>query len=123
MVLRSHRSTRTNTLFPYTTLFRCHPVRGGGAKGRGPDRRRVAALRARLGERIYDELRGWVARRADGQVEQPTGEGAARRLEVIEAVVRSDEHTSELQPLMRIPYAGFCLTQTNNNMKHHTNKK
>src|SRR3546814_4542611 len=82
MMRRPPRSTRTDTLFPYTTLFR-------SCGGEGGVRRKGAR----------DRLSGWdddriAARRADG----------GRDCEV-----RSEEHTSELQSLMRISYAVFCL--------------
>src|SRR3546814_1164931 len=85
MILRPPRSTRTDTLFPYTTLFRS--CRHGGR----------AAAGGAAGERRRAGRRGCVrpARRAGG--------GAPR----------SEEHTSELQSLMRISYAVFCLKKKN----------
>src|SRR3546814_9739049 len=80
MIRRPPRSTRTDTLFPYTTLFRSR--RGAGAEGCGRAQRRP------------DRERHRGARRHD------------RR--------RSEEHTSELQSLMRISYAVFCLKKKNN---------
>src|SRR3546814_3357456 len=81
MIRRPPRSTRTDTLFPYTTRFRSAPVQGPEARHRGsaagPGRRRP---RRRPPER--------------------SGASPARR---------SEEHTSELQSLMRISYAVFCL--------------
>src|SRR3546814_8582320 len=84
MMRRPPRSTRTDTLFPYTTLFRsvaCVLLRGNGAKAfcAGGDVRRLAeACRGEPG-----------------------------------TVPRSEEHTSELQSLMRISYAVFCLKKKN----------
>src|SRR3546814_10092735 len=75
MIRRPPRSTRTDTLFPYTTLFRSPLPRAGG--------------RARAGSR-------------------GAGTGARRRAARASAS-RSEEHTSELQSLMRISYAVFCL--------------
>src|SRR3546814_2108253 len=81
MIRRPPRSTRTDTLFPYTTLFRSsQPVR-----------------RPRLDHRHADRR---VHHGDDPQRPQPDG-----RL----AILRSEEHTSELQSLMRISYAVFCL--------------
>src|SRR3546814_5952021 len=80
MIRRPPRSTRTDTLFPYTTLFRSRP---GADKGEGA--RRVLGRACRPG----------------GQ--QAGGAGTSR------AGQRSEEHTSELQSLMRISYAVFCL--------------
>src|SRR3546814_16446004 len=98
MIRRPPRSTRTDTLFPYTTLFRSR---------RAAESRRCAA---RLGNRADGRscLREPAARRScgpacDGGVpEIAAGVGAATRQ-------RSEEHTSELQSLMRISYAVFCL--------------
>src|SRR3546814_4082535 len=81
MIRRPPRSTRTDTLFPYTTLFRSvigsscviyelGPLRGRFSSGTAPSR-----------------CRGWQ---------------------------RSEEHTSELQSLMRISYAVFCLKKKKN---------
>src|SRR3546814_1988126 len=92
-IQRPPRSTRTDTLFPYTTLFRSpHPVR------RADD---PAVL-----HRIGGELPADVApRRTPAAVGQTAAPGAAD----IGACRRSEEHTSELQSLMRISYAVFCL--------------
>src|SRR3546814_4024282 len=79
MIRRPPRSTRTDTLFPYTTLFRsCRPCRH--RDGARPDRSGAAHIAPR----------------------SPT---ACTR--------RSEEHTSELQSLMRISYAVFCLKKKN----------
>src|SRR3546814_14879468 len=80
MIRRPPRSTRTDTLFPYTTLFR--------------SRFSIAQPPCRIA-------------RAQAGVE---GEIARRRRDV----GRSEEHTSELQSLMRISYAVFCLKKKNN---------
>src|SRR3546814_4967874 len=97
MIRRPTRSTRTDTLFPYTTLFRSGVQRGGspGAAegGRG--------VQAEGGHRIPQPLPA----DAVGAVEMLRGELAADGA----AAHRSEEHTSELQSLMRISYAVFCL--------------
>src|SRR3546814_4129408 len=85
MIRRPPRSTRTDTLFPYTTLFRSHRVERR--------LRQPLACPARL--EIAD---------ADAPALLP-----AR----IEEMARSEEHTSELQSLMRISYAVFCLKKKN----------
>src|SRR3546814_8297264 len=101
MIRRPPRSTRTDTLFPATTLFRS-PVRDLehiGAEHRRQDRR----------DTHYQHQVGIDPRRL-AFVEQVAHHGpgdddagaAAERL-------RSEEHTSELQSLMRISYAVFCL--------------
>src|SRR3546814_2015846 len=92
MIRRPPRSTRTDTLFPYTTLFR--------------SRRRGAP--ARTGQAGPAAQRGGGSRRAQPSLGRarafggrPGADGAAQ--------TRSEEHTSELQSLMRISYAVFCL--------------
>src|SRR3546814_15276101 len=78
MIRRPPRSTRTDTLFPYTTLFRSEVTQRG-----------MTSI---------------------GQVKMFYMAGSAIPVEV--AKRRSEEHTSELQSLMRISYAVFCLKQT-----------
>src|SRR3546814_5277582 len=97
MIRRPPRATRTDTLFPYTTLFR------SGAD-RAPCKRRDAApRRRRLGQRAARD----GARGAGGALRAADG--------------RSEEHTSELQSLMRISYAVFCLKKKNYIQKTTTN--
>src|SRR3546814_2541711 len=92
MIRRPPRSTRTDTLFPYTTLFRSHP------KDRG--RFCESDTRPRESHRYVECPR-------PGQTRACTT-GSARRL-CCKNRERSEEHTSELQSLMRISYAVFCL--------------
>src|SRR3546814_8924161 len=94
-IRRPPRSTRTDTLFPYTTLFRSRSDRGrsGGAVAR-----RSRRCRGRTGVR-----RGPEPRRRGGARRGAVGGDDRRR------GARSEEHTSELQSLMRISYAVFCL--------------
>src|SRR3546814_3190407 len=89
MIRRPPRSTRTDTLFPYTTLFRSSGL------SRLPDARR------RRGQRGAPQR---STRRLGRRRAQPV-----RRLPLHAARPRSEEHTSELQSLMRISYAVFCL--------------
>src|SRR3546814_2297774 len=97
MILRPPRSTRTDTLFPYTTLFR---------SGR---QRTAADERLERGGEGLDtaEQRGGIRNlrreRVASRRELVTLDGILRRHQ------RSEEHTSELQSLMRISYAVFCL--------------
>src|SRR3546814_3223387 len=103
MIRRPPRATRTDTLFPYTTLFRS-PV--GNAAGRDRDVRRQPDT---------DVVRQTAAGRAESERGQSLGESARRhRLRVRQQDHRSEEHTSELQSLMRISYAVFCLKKKNN---------
>src|SRR3546814_2247437 len=103
MIRRPPRSTRTDTLFPYTTRFRSpRAARGAPATHRGHDpgevRRRVEAREGHRGAvPLQDAQEG--ARPAEARAV-----GHARR-----GQARSEEHTSELQSLMRISYAVFCL--------------
>src|SRR3546814_5583303 len=103
MIRRPPRSTRTDTLFPYTTLVRSPSQRARGhrvvPRRRGPPRQDAAVRRsrARRGHGLTG-LRPVPARRLVRFLQ--------RRGYV---VVRSEEHTSELQSLMRISYAVFCL--------------
>src|SRR3546814_5266315 len=84
MIRRPPRSTRTDTLFPYTTLFR-----SGRLPGPSP---RTTARRPSARPRAWKVVAG-----ARGRVFGASIAG------------RSEEHTSELQSLMRISYAVFCL--------------
>src|SRR3546814_3883471 len=82
MIRRPPRSTRTDTLFPYTTLFRSPP--------------------------------GSSRRRARPSPPSPRWTGRCRRVRGgVDSTSRSEEHTSELQSLMRISYAVFCLKKKN----------
>src|SRR3546814_8514311 len=105
MIRRPPRSTRTDTLFPYTTLFRSTRWRAGHpapahATGRPTDRSaaRPGGLPAAASTRA---IRG-------------------RAAHCCRTHRRSEEHTSELQSLMRISYAVFCLKKkkTNKNQNH-----
>src|SRR3546814_4344620 len=104
MILLPPRSTRTDTLFPYTTLFRSRKADIGfpasSPEQRPPDRR---VQRSRLPFRL-ERILSWIAGKANGVTapEVPRGRFSG-------GTVRSEEHTSELQSLMRISYAVFCL--------------
>src|SRR3546814_3765965 len=101
---RPPRSTRTDTLFPYTTLFRS-PV--GLVEGDDAGRQRCPG----------SGRRRW---RGGGRL----GHAAARLGNGMVDSLRSEEHTSELQSLMRISYAVFCLKkkQHNNTRNTHTSQ-
>src|SRR3546814_9057831 len=94
MIRRPPRSTRTDTLFPYTTLFRSQPEAHEAGRGERCHHPRVSE---------------------DG----PPGGGGdqcrhdAERGQQHYVDLRSEEHTSELQSLMRISYAVFCLKKKN----------
>src|SRR3546814_7597466 len=89
MIRRPPRSTRTDTLFPYTTLFRSN---ADLLIGDDVDLNVIAGA--------LTDNRG-NANLAGSATENP--------------VVRSEEHTSELQSLMRISYAVFCLKKNTSN--------
>src|SRR3546814_9152681 len=99
MIRRPPRTTRTDTLFPYTTLFRSQRVDhlppvgllAGDVQQRSPDGAEVPPLVVVPSPQQWHSL-------ADRLV--PQGDVTYRR---------SEEHTSELQSLMRISYAVFCL--------------
>src|SRR3546814_11881911 len=101
MIRRPPRSTRTDTLFPYTTLFRSEKTEARHHRPRPAvdrDDHGGAGIR-----RVRDALPGAESRPC-----------------------RSEEHTSELQSLMRISYAVFCLKKKTNNqmtskIKHNRN--
>src|SRR3546814_1101479 len=101
MIRRPPRSTRTDTLFPYTTLFRS---------------RFAETLEERVEARTHEVLET-TKRLAVESAERARAEDEARISEErFHFLVRSEEHTSELQSLMRISYAVFCLKK-----KKHTN--
>src|SRR3546814_4482941 len=102
MVRRPPRSTRTDTLFPYTTLFRStHRVRvltvgHMGGSQMGVKRRATRFLRSFCG-------------RCFSKAETMGGKWKITPEAARDGRARSEEHTSELQSLMRISYAVFCL--------------
>src|SRR3546814_5046834 len=100
MLRRPPRSTRTDTLFPYTTLFR----------SRGSFRSSVRDQVA--GDDVALDLVGAL----DDLQHLGVAEVAVDRILVR---YRSEEHTSELQSLMRISYAVFCLKKKNNHNDRH----
>src|SRR3546814_8227127 len=120
MIRRPPRSTRTDTLFPYTTLFRSRAGPGNAGLdvrgGTGP-RLHPRPVRTARGDRAGGgRIRGAAAdRRATGRHGAGAGrDGKARPFDAGGAGGgRSEEHTSELQSLMRISYAVFCLKKQN----------
>src|SRR3546814_6258247 len=114
MIRRPPRSTRTDTRFPYPTRFRSRRRRGAyvvQAAGRGRYGRDPAGSEAAGG-------RG-AARAVLRSPGIDHGAAAAAGRAYRGDRIRSEEHTSELQSLMRISYAVFCLTKKNQ-MKQHT---
>src|SRR3546814_3085407 len=95
MIRRPPRSTRTDTLFPYTTLFRSHVIL----------LEYLAACRELIGYRPNPTQRDLIGQFLLAIAPQPLICDPLERC----PAVRSEEHTSELQSLMRISYAVFCL--------------
>src|SRR3546814_9439845 len=105
MIRRPPRSTRTDTRVPSTTLFRSpgpHPIQGLGA-GFIPRNLHTDLLDGVIKVEAAD-AKQWALRAA-------TDEGMLIGISsgATLAAIRSEEHTSELQSLMRISYAVFCL--------------
>src|SRR3546814_4361638 len=105
MIRRPPRSTRTDTLFPYTTLFR--------SARSCRSRTALAAPAARWGREVQPGLRvAFGPLRPRDRAHRAHGDDHAGDLRWIAGahrLARSEEHTSELQSLMRISYAVFCL--------------
>src|SRR3546814_4418846 len=93
MIRRPPRSTRTDTLFPYTTLFR------------SPCAATLEKITAIVEKELISGCRGWRPKKPKKPVI---------------VVPRSEEHTSELQSLMRISYAVFCLKKKKKIHKYHS---
>src|SRR3546814_1003842 len=91
MIRRPPRSTRTDTLLPFTTLFLSSPCRRPGG---APAKNRCCA--------------------------RPMKQGPAARRPLSPGCRRSEEHTSELQSLMRISYAVLCLKKKKNQQHKHS---
>src|SRR3546814_7401903 len=107
MIRRPPRSTRTDTLFPYTTLFR------SGADAHPADLA-VRLPPAVRGLEDHDQ-RGLTMIRNATAADIPACIAMAERMHG----ERSEEHTSELQSLMRISYAVFCLKKKKNKQTQH----
>src|SRR3546814_7112144 len=109
-IRRPPRSTRTDTLFPYTTL--CRSVTAMQVLERG--RLHISAVCMGVADRLVADSTKYAAERK--QFGAPIG-----NLQLVQAMLadskmehRSEEHTSELQSLMRISYAVFCLKTKRN---------
>src|SRR3546814_8254547 len=101
MIRRPPRSTRTDTLFPYTTLFRsiqpfCQAI-SSGQHTRRPCRASIVSMKVEASSKDW-----WVP---------------------VSSQARSEEHTSELQSLMRNSYAVFCLKKKKKNKCIYTCEK
>src|SRR3546814_10293919 len=107
MSRRPPRSTRTDTRFPYTTLFRSGPDPRGAGSPIDPHQPPARNGRSQRGDRLMELV-------------------LAIAIGVMTSCGRSEEHTSELQSLMRISYAVFCLKKKKKNRttasQHKPNK-
>src|SRR3546814_10796172 len=112
MIRRPPRSTRTDTLFPYTTLFRSDI--GAAAVNQRRDFCAAGQVSKMLG-RFAAVCNGGDRKQLSDQ--RPRCHRLARHL-ASQRGVRSEEHTSELQSLMRISYAVFCLKKKPKNNIH-----
>src|SRR3546814_3550535 len=107
MIRRPPRSTRTDTLFPYTALFR-------SVAEQVVDHRRHVVVRRQQAGLGHDAVAVVVGVAGKSDVEailHPDQSLHRMRRGRVHADPRSEEHTSELQSLMRISYAVFCLTK------------
>src|SRR3546814_6970634 len=110
MLRRPASATRTDTLLPYTTLFRSDKLAA------------IAGSQKIIPTQLaFVDIAGLVKGASKGE---GLGNQFLGNIREVDAVVRSEEHTSELQSLMRISYAVFCLKKKNKNIKdtHDTNK-
>src|SRR3546814_5619006 len=114
MIRLPPKSTRTDTLFPYTTLFRAPRAR---LQQGVADHRRVRLVPAGVlaadpgaGPRLRHTARQRSAEAAPGRPDRPAAQLG----------LRSEEHTPELQSLMRISYAVFCLKKQKPHTPSHT---
>src|SRR3546814_4438541 len=105
MIRRPPRSTRTDTLFPYTTLFR-------SLYRMDPD---VPLIVPEVNAHAID---GYAKKNIIANPNCSTAQLVVALKPLHDAAKRSEEHTSELQSLMRISYAVFCLKKKNNNKYH-----
>src|SRR3546814_7259517 len=102
MIRRPPRSTRTDTLFPYTTLFRSEQAERYG--------------QSRLCKHAV--ISGFFARYSSLVLQSPSPKIFFCVISWRFSPLRSEEHTSELQSLMRISYAVFCLKKKNTSLKN-----
>src|SRR3546814_2438095 len=141
MIRRPPRSTRTDTLFPYTTLFRSRRVEVPGLKGRvdagaghalavehhrrdGFGGKTVSSALALQRAQVAGAAMAKAELRADvyfARRQPPDQHGAHERLRAHRH--RSEEHTSELQSLMRTSYAVFCLKKKTKQSSHPHNRQ
>src|SRR3546814_4108957 len=116
MIRGPPRSTRTDTLFPYTTLFRS-VGRVSAAKAWCDFRGEYDLALSRPSFRDRQKKQRTPASRSGPTSPRGDTPGSTPSLISIPSIWRSEEHTSELQSLMRISYAVFCLKKKNKDKK------
>src|SRR3546814_5515615 len=115
MIRRPPRSTRTDTRFPYTTLFRSATIGSCSERGKVESKRegqmKVASIRETLlaATLIAAPPAAQPVAHFEDASYRATAPPAPAPRDMMRNPVRSEEHTSELQSLMRISYAVFCL--------------
>src|SRR3546814_2674530 len=109
MIRRLPRSTRTDTLFPYTTLFRSVPIKTVAS----PLKRCISTAKP-----ANNTVNGVVPRRLAKACTRALSSALSSR-----CTIQIGEHTSELQSLMRISYAVFCLKKTKSHTKLDETRK
>src|SRR3546814_10527238 len=122
MIRPPPRSTRTDTLFPYTTLFRSAALDAALGLDVALVHARDSSGRTRVSSGLHQKRSSFFH---SGHVSRSCGMtfSAKSLVEFRTLSSRSEEHTSELQSLMRISYAVFCLkkkTHKNNDIDHIT---
>src|SRR3546814_1492414 len=120
IIRRPPRSTRTDTLFPYTTLFRSLRPAGAGRASPSPRSRSVVV---RKGDVAASCGASREQRDAAPSILPAGSEPSFNAMKVKwRSPNRSEEHTSELQSLMRISYAVFCLKKKKQNLEEHRHR-
>src|SRR3546814_3704242 len=110
MIRRPPRSTRTDTLFPYTTLFRSTRAEPTAADADGHPVYKISGTKIFISAGEHDLTENIVHLVLARLPDAPEGSRGIS--------MRSEEHTSELQSLMRISYAVFCLKKKKRTIKH-----
>src|SRR3546814_1473042 len=123
MIRRPPRSTRTDTLLPYTTLFRSAHKRPATRHATGSGRSAGPTYGGNRDMAILAAQRATVAGSAQHPATDRTAclypRAAPRSRSRRHDPGRSEEHTSELQSLMRISYAAFCLKKKTKHTEHN----
>src|SRR3546814_5305382 len=121
MIRRPPRSTRTDTLFPYTTLFRSTVIIAAKLLRSGWNSYISVILQLRVAKMIgsIDAELTYI------RCQHGSGVNGIDLADIIpdQDAIRSEEHTSELQSLMRISYAVFCLKKKTTTHQYKTSNK